>query len=195
MKFGGLIIGGKINWRENRGKPSATTYANISLRNITRKIFYNIFLPLQHCLKAFMHCELEVFPALTGNKSTEQETSQSVLALIPRAQQSQQIRKSSPPTKGLNESQERFWLNDKGTNGEVKLEAHASHEAHPAGSHNPLSVAEHGALTSISAFPTKASPPPPTPTHEKIGCQSNTGLPPAVCRWYPFIHLGRAIQS
>ena len=78
-----------------------------------------------------MHCELEVFPALTGNKSTEQETSSSVLALIPRAQQSQQIRKSSPPTKGLNESQERFWLNDKGTNGKVKLEAHTSQEAHP----------------------------------------------------------------
>ena len=110
-----------------------------------------------------MHCEPEVFPALKGNKSTEQETSSSVLALIPRAQQSQQIRKSSPPTKGLNESQERFWLNDKGTNGEVKLEAHTSHEAHPAGTHNPLSVAEHGALTSISAFPTHPPPPPPYP--------------------------------
>ena len=88
------------------------------------------------------------------------------MALIPKAQQSQQIRKSSPPTKGLNESQERFWLNDKGTNGEVKLEAHASHEAHPAGTHNPLSVAKHGALASISVFPT--SPPTPHPTHEKM---------------------------
>ena len=123
-----------------------------------------------------MHCEPEVFPALKGNKSTEQETSSSVLALIPRAQQSQQIRKSSPPTKGLNESQERFWLNDKGTNGEVKLEAHTSHEAHPAGTHNPLSVAEHGALTSISAFPTHPPPPPTLPT-KKWDASPTQGYP------------------
>ena len=112
------------------------------------------------------------------------------MALIPRAQQSQQIRKSSPPTKGLNESQERFWLNDKGPNGEVKLEAHASHEAHPAGTHNPLSVAEHGALTSISAFLTPPPPPTPHPTHEKMnGMRVQRRVTPSSMLLVPFYTL------
>ena len=107
------------------------------------------------------------------------------MALIPRAQQSQQIRKSSPPTKGLNESQERFWLNDKGTNGEVKLEAHASHEALPAGTPNPLSVAYHGALTSISAFSTPS--PPPHPTYEKMnGMRVQLRVTPSSMLLVPF---------
>ena len=71
----------------------------------------NVYLPLQHSLKAFSQGKLKFLEANRGNRVIEHATSSSALALMPSAQQSQHSRKSSPPTKGLNESQDRPWLN------------------------------------------------------------------------------------
>ena len=69
-------------------------------------------LPLQHSLNAFKHGKLKFLEAKSLNTATEQSTFSSSLALRPSAQQSQHSRKSSPPTKGLNELHGCPWLNE-----------------------------------------------------------------------------------